>query len=182
MGVTHITQRKSDQLSLKKAGTGAAGGRQDWQEPESKDGWDHSPWLSDSHSCLCILACQPNYFRAPFSLSLEPKQPAAPGYMSSQPGHQRESSNYKKGILSSHVPIPVAQGNHLVRKGERVDPPNIRGSVPRSKRAECWADRQPWCSHLLSKRSLNTYYVPTPVFNTTDTEVARTSMALLSWR
>lgn len=126
-----------------------------------------------------VLAYQPNYFRASFSLTLESKSPAAPGHISSQPAHQKESSSYNKKTLSGHIPIPVFQGNHLVRKGGNVDPLNIRGSVPRSKRAE--SSRQTaMIQSLLSKSSLNTYCVPKPVFNTRNTEVAKTFMALLS--
>lgn len=105
------------------------------------------------------LACQPNYFRASFSFSLKSKSPAAPGHISSQPAHQRESSSYNKKTLSGHVPIAVFQGNHLVKKGGNIDPLNIRDSVPRSKRAES-SSQTAVIQSLLSKSSLNTSVCP----------------------
>lgn len=83
---------------------------------------------------------------------------------SSQLDHQRESSRYKKEVLSSCVLVPVAQENHLVRNALQV-----RGVLFPDSRGQSAEHTDNHNSHLLSKRSLNTYYVPVPVFNTIDT-------------
>lgn len=83
---------------------------------------------------------------------------------SSQLDHQRESSSYKKGVLSSCVLVPVAQENHLVRK-----PLPVEGVLVPDSRGQSAEHTDNHNSHLLSKRSLNTYYVPVSVFNTIDT-------------
>ena len=72
--------------------------------------------------------------------------------------------------------VPVAQENHLVRK-----PLQVEGVLFPDSRGQSAEHTDNHNSHLLSKCSLNTYYVPVPVFSTIDTEGAKTFVALHSY-
>ena len=66
--------------------------------------------------------------------------------------------------------VPVAQESHLVRK--RLPVEGVLFPDSRGQSAEHTDNHN---SHLLSKHSLNTYYVLVPVFNTIDTGQPRHS-------
>lgn len=135
--------------------------------------------------CLSLLplalACQLNYFRASSSHSLEPKPPAASGCISSQYDHQKVPVIRERFWVAMCPCSHVVRGNHLAGEDGSIEPSSIRSSVPRSKRAECWAGKPPRYRHLLSKHALNTYCVSTLCATLKTQRWPRCSWCLPSW-
>lgn len=128
--------------------------------------------------CLSFLprfsACQLNYFRAFFF----PKS-----------GVKTTSSFWECVVFPAWPPerkfqLIIREGFWMVCahpcgsrklsgwKRGNADPPNTIASVPRSKRAKCWAHTHS-SDTVTYKQSLNTYCVTTLAFNTSDTEVGK---------